>query len=666
MISGANKQAFPTGRGRFSKGVWCAGRVFIKLCIVSLVFIPLFASCEAPSGVKFNAKDWKLHVPVGTAKFEQKDGDFSLNKLSAGEVQTMLGKDFSGVVYDGYETIGDEEKRINVLLPNGSTINASGQQTYLIHYPIPLGEDEIKQEMKDSFNAALDRGIESVKREIQETVPDYMKDEDGFLEQPPTTQSLMIPVKVNTADTAEEDHPTVKRVRNLVYDVKLTFKSVDELPKIGNNSIKNWEHLSVALRNQFKSWITFDYENRIDAPAAAVVYDKTIPTEVIWRSPPVNMDLQDESENTLIKINLSLEPKLIPPSAENNFTTTRGIKYNPDLEVQNFESIELIFKEGKSIASAGDTDAFASLIKMLGGVEFTDAYMYMFSDTEITPNDEGGGIFIQAVGKEYVMRHTGINRKEVITVSPASPPPIDVIEGGLLSNHFDYKKFYASLNAQALTVMSSNEPVPLAEKILKKNAPVYEFLYRAGKNTTVTISKASGVDIALLIPLKFKAEAGEDPGSPKLVKMLDESDRYIKLNVEQLDNLLGEDGQNDFDLKEAVGEFGDVRETIVTLKIANKILPDKLMIGLTNGTLRDGLPLYESKILLKDGKEQKIEIHDIDGKYKIPQPSLIIKANAGNRAEFSIDRIRPENAQSDLLVKIIADVLVDFKYNIKF
>ena len=656
---------FCRGRGRFTRGVRYAVRGFIKLCGVFLV-LPVLASCEAPSGAKFNARDWKLHVPVGTAKFEQKDGGFSLNKLSADEVQTMLGKDFSGVVYDGYETIGGVEKHIAVRLPEDGTINASAQQTYLIHYPVPLGEDEIKQEMKDNFNAALDSGIEAIKDELQESVPNYMRDPDGFLEQPPTTQSLMIPVKVNTAETVEEDHPTIKSVRNLVYDVTLTFKSVEELPKIGNNSIKNWEHLSVSLRNQFKSWVTFDYEALSNVPAAAVIYDKTLPTQVIWRSPPVNMDLADDSENTLIKINLSLEPKLIPPSAANGFQATRGIKYNPDLEVQDFESMTLIFREGKSIASAGDTDAFASLIRMLGGVEFTDAYMYMFSDTEITPNDEGGGIFVQAVEKEYVMRHPGSRQKEVITVGAGAPPPIDVIEGGLSQSHFDYTKFYAGQGAQPLTITASSEPVSLSEEILKKNAPVYEFLYHAGRNTEVTISRASGVDIALLIPLKFKAEAGEEAGSPKLVKVLDESDAYIKLNVEQLDNLLGADGQNDFDLKEAAGEFGDVKETVVTLKIANKILPDKLLVGLTNGTTEGGIPLYESKILLKDGKEQKIEVNDIDGKYRIPQPSLIIKANAENRAEFSIGRIRPENAQSDLSVKIVADVLVDFKYNIKF
>ena len=90
------------------------------------------------------------------------------------------------------------------------------------------------------------------------------------------------------------------------------------------------------------------------------------------------------------------------------------------------------------------------------------------------------------------------------------------------------------------------------------------------------------------------------------------------------------------------------------------------MIGLTNGTLLDGLPLYEHKIVLKDGKEQKLEIRDVDGTYKIPQPALLIKANAENRAEFSIGRIKPENAKSDLSVKIIADIALDLKYIIPF
>ncbi|MDR2490919.1 MAG: hypothetical protein LBD20_05900 [Spirochaetaceae bacterium] len=666
MISTVYSTEFPNRRGRCAGGAPHGVWFFITLSIAYVIVITALASCEAPSGARFNAKNWKLHVPVGTAKFEQKDGGFSLNKLSADEVQTMLGKDFSGVVYDGYETIVNTEKRINVRLPDNSTINASEQQTYLIHYPVPMGEDQIKQEMKDNFNAALDSGIEAVKEELQQSVPDYMQDDDGFLEQPPTTQSLMIPVKVNTAEEAEEDRPTVKSVKNLVYDVKLTFKSVDELPKIGNNSIKNWDHLNSSLRNQFKNWVTFDYEDKVAAPAAAVIYDRSIPTQVIWRSPQVNMDIQDGSEKTLIKINLSLEPKLIPPSPENNFTTTRGIKYNPDLEVQNFESITLVFQEGKSLASAGDTEAFASLIKMLGGVEITDAYMYMFSDTEITPNGEGSGIFVQAVEQDYVMRSAVSNKKDVITIGAGSPPPTDIIEGGLSQNHFDYTKFYASSGEQPQAIRPSSEPISLSEEILKKNAPVYEFLYRVGRNTEVTISNASGVDIALLIPLKFKAEAGEDAGSPKLVKVLDESDDYIKLNVEQLDNLLGADGQNEFDLKESVREYGEIQETHATLKIANKILPDKLMIGLTNGTLQDGVPLYESKIVLKDGKEQKLEIHDRDGAYKIPQPSLIIKANAEKRAEFSIGRIKPENAKSDMSVKIVADIAVDLKYTVKF
>ena len=68
---------------------------------IAILAFGFTAGCEAPKGVDLQAKDWELHVPIGTAKFETESGGFSLSKLKANEIKEFLGNDFEGEVYDG-------------------------------------------------------------------------------------------------------------------------------------------------------------------------------------------------------------------------------------------------------------------------------------------------------------------------------------------------------------------------------------------------------------------------------------------------------------------------------------------------------------------------------------------------------------------------------------
>ncbi|MDR2521735.1 MAG: hypothetical protein LBC72_04170 [Spirochaetaceae bacterium] len=613
------------------------------------VILALLAACEVPGGVQLQSKDWNLHVPVGSTKFEQADDGFSLNKLQAAEIQNMLGDGFEGIVYDGYEQLDSSgrrsaqaaERRLQVRA-GSAVIDAKDQQTYLIHYPVPLGQKEIKQEMKDSFNKALDDSIALVMEQLRESVPEYARDDAGYLEQPPTEQELLIPVAVNT--TLDSDSPRVKTINNLVFDVRLTFKN--ELPRSGGRSITSMS--AAEAKSVFGNWVKFKCNGETNyGPAAAVVYDPAEPRLVIWRSPKASlgMDGDEAGDNAnLISIVLNLEPKLVPPSLANGFTIRRGIVYNPDLEVHDFESITLVFPEGKGSAehpqNMGDTSAFASLITMLGGAEFERAYMYTFSEVAINN------------GIQVVARPRGEN--------PRNRPEYAILSGALTQAPFRTPVFYPT--GAAATITASSTPFDLSTTLLAKNAPAYDLLYWLEPNITFTISNSTGVDIALVVPLSFVVRADEET---KEVRVENDDAKYMKLNVEQLDNMLGDNGQNDFDLKEKTSDFGTLKKVNVTLAIANKILPKDLQVGLTGGTERGGYPLYENAVKLENGKRQTLQLNDANGGLKIPQPALLVKAGADGKAVFKIDRVTPEKAESDISVQIVADILVDFDYKMK-
>ena len=614
--------------------------------------------CEAPEGIDLKAKDWALHVPIGTAKFETESGGFSLSQLKAEEIQNYLGDDFDGEVYDGKGTAAKETAGQRIFVKagtQGNQIDVDGNiyQTYLVHYPVPLGVEDVKEEMNESFNKSLDSEIETATRQLSD---EYGGREDGFLEEPPADNAITIPIKVNAAQQSSSQNreaPIVTGLTNLVYHVKLTFKP-GALPKIDGAEITS------DNKSQFLSWVKFKYNAGEYVSASSIILPSEAegteiilePNQIAWVSAPTDFATLNRQDEEILNIKFDLLPKFDPPGSGNSFTFTRGILYKPDLDVYNFDAATIKFADGKK-EHLGSTGAFNDMITMLGGAEFQGAWMYLFTNT-------------------------ALNQLTVYAEEANTNANVNIFSGSITqSNLFNHKTFYKNADETTAQPIISSGIKVLTDDLLRKNAPKYELYYRIPAQQPITVSSNTKVDVAILIPLRFKVEAGEGDKDAKLVtgKKTDPSTnqtvekQYIKLYVEQLDDMFGSNNSDSFDLKDKTKDFGSLKKAEATLKVKNNVLPDEFNIGLRFGEETDDSnnrrPLYSDIINMGNDADSKIDIDTTLPEIRMPHPALLLESDNAS-ANFEIEPVVKEddNAEKDISVRIIGDIVVDFNYKL--
>ncbi|MDR0550846.1 MAG: hypothetical protein LBG72_02375 [Spirochaetaceae bacterium] len=559
------------------------GGVNLTLPVLGLVAALCAAACEAPSGIQAKAADWTLHVPVGTVNFSG-DSGFSLGKLKASDIQENIASGNAGAaVYDGKD--GNTEIWVQPD-SNKLAIKGSEQQTYLISFPIPM-EQDIKSEIQKSFTDTL-------KSQTPGGIP-----ADGYITQP--QQSVPIDIKVSSISNSREFKIT--KIEGLVYDVRLTFSG--SLPEKNQNFVK------------------------FDASPAATVDDSKEGEKVLtWRSAPKTVTTIG-SNTTISTIKLDLPV---------------GAKYKPELEFYSWTGIEVQFT-GEAGKSMGSTSALSDLMNMLGGAEFEQAWMYIFS------GDSASNITVKA-------EHGKPSDNDYSTIT--------LINGMLTSKQFDKDEFYGT---ELQNVTASADPVNVAsgdKNILGKNAPSYELKFSIPTGTTITLTPNSGIEMVLLVPLKFKVEKGGDiteVTGKTTVNNQTEEKRYLKLAAGFIDNMLGDTGGGqEFDLTKQVEEtkLGTLRKADVNLTIANKagVLPPDLTIGIKDGD-------KYNVIGLKDNTKSKLDVRDMK---TIPSPALLVGPlsegeNTADTAIFKIPSV--EDKEGEISVQIIADVTLDLKYEIE-
>ncbi|MDR2468089.1 MAG: hypothetical protein LBD22_03920, partial [Spirochaetaceae bacterium] len=571
-----------------------------------------------------------LHLPVGVAKFESESGGFSMSKLRADEIKTSFGPSFEGDVYDGKNGNGTI---INVTFNDGGdkTVKGDAQQTYLVRYPIPLGLDDVREEMKANFNEAVDDKITDMH------IPG--KDAEGFMPQPPMDVELAVPVSVNTGTVSGRDTPEVTGVSQLLYYVNLTFKQ-GGLPKVNGTGAV----ISEANKDQFLNWVQFKTDNSY-GPAASVLLDLDA-NIVTWVSPQITKADIGSSETTLLDVKFALQP------ASASVFQPNGIRYKPDLELHDFNEVKIKLTKART-EKIGDTGAFAEIIDMLGGAEFTVAQMFLFTKLAIN---------------NFTLKATEAGKSNSAAVSIANGENLPA------TNAFDRAMFYTAPSETAKTIAKGDGQTcsfwyDLTAELLKKNAPKYDIWYTIPEGSEFTLGRDSDVDAVILVPLSFTVTGHETPsdGEAALVKVEKangQQDSYIKLNVKAMDDMLGEDA-DDFDLKKHTQDFGTLKSAKANLTISNPTLPDDFYIGLGYGrTASGGLPLYDSALPLKDGSKEDIELTTGEAKIRVPRPALLLPVTSGgDKAAFKIDPAA-EAAGGDLSVRIIADVVVDLKYSL--
>jgi hypothetical protein len=614
--------------------------------VSAAIFMVCFAvGCEAPKGVDLKAKDWGLHVPIGTAKFESEDGGFSLSKLKASEIQNMLGDDFEGTVYDGKGTkaLDTENKRIFVKAGAGNNIevDANEYQTYLVHYPVPLGVDEVKDEMNKNFNESLDEKIEDAIRDL--SGQQYGGREDGFLEEPPEAKAISIPIKVNTGrpSTSGKETPHVVALNGLIYHVKLTFKP-GELPKINGTGAV----ITSSNKNNFFSWVKFGSDN-----AVAIILPEELtedsditlePNQIVWVSPEKTFSDSGNNQEVL-QIKFDLYPKF-----QAGYPPVRGIHYKPDLDVHDFDTATIKFEHEKT-EHLGSTGAFTDIITMLGGAEFKGAWMYLFTNAEID--------YLSVYAKPAAGSTINFFNDDIDEVDP-----------------FDYKKFYNTNTSNPYSLETSYSAVKdLTEDLLCKGAPKYELYYSIPENQAITVSGETKVDAAILIPLEFKVDVDGALGNKDAVlvtgKENDEPPKqYIKLYVEQLDEMFGSDESDSFDLKSKTKDFGSIKRATAALRVKNDILPEEFKIGLQYNYEKDSSnnnrPLYSDVVKMDNSTAPSIVTIDTSQpKISMPRPALLLQSNNSN-AEFAIKPVEDNDAEKDISVRIVGDIVVDFNYSL--
>lgn len=586
----------------------------------------IFVSCDAPSGASLKSKDWITSVPIGKTDFDGGASGFSLSKLGPDDIQACLGTE-TARVYGSYETINTNgaPTPLWIRLQGGQIFKGTEQQTYLIHYPVPLGEADIKNKMKESFNAELDTAINNAVLQIGSV-------KDGnYIEQPPLGVPMSFPVRFNPSMAGMPFN--VKSINGIVFDVRLEFK--DALPKINGTGAE----INESNKAQFLEWVTFE----TGEPAAAIDLSEISKKIVIWRSSPKTYALAGSPEVTLVNVTFDLKPR------RNTATGARGIKYNPDMEVKNFTSIVVNYPAETEPAAMGDTGGLADLNSMLGGAEFEAAYMLIFSEAGIS--GAGGGIILKATARDMTDEQ-------------------ELVNGALTPRAFRYKSFYSASGAQQIT--ASGAPVNLTDKILKIGAPFFDLTYKIKSGSDITISNGTGIDIVMLIPLKFKVVP--NPGDPKAAALVDvdrgnPGKNYIKLNVPQLDNILGE--SNDFDLKEILErqnfeKYGKIKKVRARLVVANKTLPEELKIGITYAGR--GSSIYDDLINLEDGSSSTIE-YDMNAAFKMPRPALLVESDSASEGTFKIAPVQNNNGgvnKNEISVRIDAEVEMDVDYKIDF
>ncbi|MDR2602041.1 MAG: hypothetical protein LBC53_06275 [Spirochaetaceae bacterium] len=622
-------------------------RFYSPLVWAAAVFsFGFFTACEMPKGMDLKSDDWKAHIPVGTANLETEGDGFSLGKLKAGELQTMLGESFEGKVYDGYEkdppisTAG--EKRIyakvnytdNNATLTSNVIDAKGQQTYLIHYPVPLQRD-MKKSMRESFNKALDKVISDLKKND----PSYGGD-DGFVEQLPVDQPLEVPVTANSKDSADPNAPQIEEINDLQYDVSLTFEEGGLPREDGTGAV-----ISESNKNKFINWVNFTYGKDANLkpkdPAVEIILNLK-ENQITWRSPKVTATDSAGDELELIKVHFDLLPKMEPQPRK------YGIKYKIDLDLYDFSKAIISFKENRP-DEMGDTSAFSDLLKMLGGVEFKEAYALVFSQAAINQSQESDkGVYVYA------------------TPPPSAAPnhtQETLVNGTLTANPLNLSAFYVGAsaspaNAVEITPSSGSD---ISKTLLGKGAPVYKLSSLIKAGAEIEISGGTGVDVVLLVPLNFDVTPGDGLDDAKAVTVA--NDNYLKLKVDQIDNILGYSGGDEFDLRSKTESFGRLKEAKGTLKVYNKVLPEDFFIGFEK---KGEAAKYENLVNLKDGETSKIMIDLESQKVSVPKPALLLKATKGQSAEFNIAPIDEKEDATTTSIQIIVDVTMDLQYQMDF
>jgi hypothetical protein len=476
---------------------------------------------------------------------------------------------------------------------DGTIIDGEEQQTYLIQYSVPLGEPEIKDKIKDNFNTALDDAINSI--DVAYGI---------YIEQPPAGTEISFPVSFDPSMPGQIFN--VLEIKDIVFDVKIKFPNglpIDTATeKIINDSNKN----------KFLNWVSFG--SGAAGNAASVDLSEKQNNIVIWHSKKIT------------KTNLLSEFELI----ELKFDLTPGIIYKPEIEINTFESIKICYNGAVNNAAFGDTGLFLAFTKMFGGAEFENAYMMVFSEVAVS-----GGLFLRAV-----------NRENAADIE-------QIISGTISEKKFKYRDFYSNNTPQLIT--ASTTPVNLTGKLLKKNAPVFDFQYRIEPGTEFVISSGTGIDIVLVIPLKFTVMQGVD--NP-VVEGKDNK-QYIKLNIEQLDNMQGI--ENDFDIKEKIEtqNIGKIKKAALNFVVHNKILSEKLNIGLKqSGTVYD-------IINLKDGAGDSFSF-DVNLPVSVPQTALLVESETGTYGDFYIKPVLSGAVESEISLNISAGLLLDINYKMDF
>ncbi|MDR0539331.1 MAG: hypothetical protein LBG74_02345 [Spirochaetaceae bacterium] len=585
-----------------------------KISAVTAVSVVLaLSACEAPTGLHMSATDWALHIPVGTTSFQGENSGFSLSRLTAPELQAALDPDGEHgiVVYDGKKAPGVTGGGYLWVKPGTDAIKGTEQQTYLIHYPVPMGEREIKQKMKQNFNDALDVLFDTAFG---------AKTDNGFIEQLPVEggYEFEIPLKIDTA--MPEEAFKITAITNLDYDVRCTFKE-NALPRInGTGNVINETN-----KNSFISWVRFkkpdnDYEN-----ASEVVLDLEN-NAVVWRSPKITLTGLGNSEVELLTVNLKLLPE--------KTMQLSGIKYQPELEVHDYDSINVTFTEDKD-GDMGDTAAFSDLMAMLGGAQFSQAWCYIFSEVAIS------NLTVKAISQNDTT---------------------DIINSNLAANTgFKHTSFYGT----SLQNPDHSSKTDLTTTILKKNAPVYTLQYHIPDTTNATLKNGAGVDIALVVPLKFSVTAGIGDGDAKTVTAANET--YLKLHCPQLDDILG--AGNDFDLREEINkqDIGTLKSVKATLNVFNQVLPEELKIGIAKNRPKT-TTIYDEVLSLENGETSSVEYANTNEPISMPRPALLLGPSGAAIQCFSIapvDDTKTE-AEREVAVRIIADATIDFDYKVKF
>jgi hypothetical protein len=604
------------------------------------------AGCSVPTGVDLEAKDWGLHIPVGIARFETSGDGFSMGKLRASEIQSTFGPAFEGAVYDGVDGENSSNRIFVSFDPDGGgttkqtvTIDANNQQTYLVRYPISLGLEDVRKEMKDNFNAAIEEIIETL---IENgNIPG---EDDGFIPQPADPTDLQVPLYVNDTASSESGVPKVTAVDELVYHVTLEFKP-GKLPRVdGTGEVIN----EVNKMTSFAGWVQFQAGGTGGYQDAAGIILDLPNNKVIWVSDKIDVESVGDTDADLLDVQFDLKPATTV-SMPGGFTP--GIYYKVDIELHDFETIELKTIQDKS-AEAGDTGALADIIEMLGGAEFDVAQLFIYSGIAI----DGFVLTAKSSGVDEELYNNDLGA----------------------ANTFNHANFFKiggpPVDLDAAGAANPSASVDLTAKLLAKNAPKYQIWYTIPEDTEITLGRNTSTDAVILLPLKFSVtgSGNPDPGDAGLVYVEEQDNApvsYIKLNVSSLDEMLGQDG-DDFDLRSHTKQFGKLKKAVANLTIANPTLPEAFFIGLGEGGEYGSRPLYKSAVSLKDKAKEDLHLDTSGEKISVPKPALLIPDTGGGKANFKIEPVPPfDPAQGseeagDLAVKIVADILMDLKYSL--